>query len=109
MIHVSNVNKTFDQFKALNDLNMHVPKGSIYGLVGPNGAGKTTIIRHLTGVYRQDSGHILIGGQPIFENTPMKQRIAYIPDDAFFFTSAGINEMKKYYMGIYHVMSILFD
>lgn len=101
MIHVSNVNKYFDKFQALNDLNMHVPKGSIYGLVGPNGAGKTTIIRHLTGVYRQDSGHILVDGQPIFENAAMKQRIAYIPDDAFFFTSAGINEMKKYYKGIY--------
>lgn len=101
MIHVSKVTKTFDKFKALDDLNMHVPKGSIYGLVGPNGAGKTTIIRHITGVYRPDCGHILVDGKPIFEDTALKSRIAYIPDDAFFFTSANINEMKKYYKGIY--------
>ena len=85
MIQVSEVVKTFDGFRALDGLSMHVPKGSVYGLVGPNGAGKSTIIRHLTGVYRQDSGQILVDGAPIFENASTKARIGYIPDDAFFF------------------------
>ena len=53
MIQVKEVVKSFDGFRALNGLNISVPKGAIYGLVGPNGAGKSTIIRHLTGIYRQ--------------------------------------------------------
>ena len=101
MIQVSEVVKTFDGFRALDGLSMHVPKGSVYGLVGPNGAGKSTIIRHLTGVYRQDSGQILVDGAPIFENASTKARIGYIPDDAFFFQSAGVRDMMKYYQGIY--------
>ena len=56
MIEIRNVIKEFDGFRALDGLNMTVPDGAVYGLVGPNGAGKSTIIRHLTGIYRQDSG-----------------------------------------------------
>ena len=51
MIEVKNVVKTFDGFRALDDLTMTVPHGAVYGLVGPNGAGKSTIIRHLTGIF----------------------------------------------------------
>jgi len=101
MIEVKNVVKTFDGFRALDGLNLSVPGGAVYGLVGPNGAGKSTIIRHLTGVYRQDSGEVLIGGQPIYENIPMKSRLAYIPDDIFHFPSASIQDMMKYYRSIY--------
>ena len=56
MIEVKNAVKTFDGFAALNDATLSVPTGAVYGLVGPNGAGKSTIIRHLTGIFRQDSG-----------------------------------------------------
>jgi len=101
MIEVKNVVKTFDGFTALGGLNIHVPKGAIYGLVGPNGAGKSTIIRHLAGIYRQDSGEVLIGGEPIYENKAMKSKIGYIPDDLYFFLQAGIRDMAKYYEGVY--------
>ena len=68
MIQVHNLKKKFDDFQALNGVDMHVGKGDIYGLVGPNGAGKSTLIRHLTGVYKADEGEILIDGEPVFEN-----------------------------------------
>ena len=68
MIQVHNLKKKFDDFQALNGVEMHVGKGDIYGLVGPNGAGKSTLIRHLTGAYKADEGEILIGGEPVFEN-----------------------------------------
>ena len=55
MIEVKNVVKKFDGFAALDGATLSVPAGSVYGLVGPNGAGKSTIIRHLTGIYRQDA------------------------------------------------------
>ncbi len=101
MIQVKDVVKTFDGFRALDGLTMTVPTGAVYGLVGPNGAGKSTIIRHLTGIYRQDSGEITLDGAPIYENPAAKARIAYIPDDVFYFNSASIRDMKKFYQGLY--------
>ena len=56
MIEIRDVVKTFDGFRALDGVTMTVPRGAVYGLVGPNGAGKSTLIRHLTGIYRPDSG-----------------------------------------------------
>ena len=101
MLEMKNVTKTFDGFKALDDLTLTVPKGAVYGLVGPNGAGKSTAIRHLTGVYRPDCGEITLEGAPIFENPAAKQRIGYIPDDIFYFPSASLEEMRRFYKGIY--------
>lgn len=101
MIKVEHLVKTFDDFKALDDTNIHVKKGAIYGLVGPNGAGKSTLIRHLTGIYRPDSGSVMIEGEPVFENPKIKEKIAYIPDDLFYFLQADTMEMKKFYQGLY--------
>lgn len=100
MIEVKNVSKSFDGAKALNGLSFTVPTGSIYGLVGPNGAGKSTIIRHITGILRQDSGEVLIDGNPVFENPTVKADIAYIPDDVFYFNQATIKDMMKFYKGV---------
>lgn len=101
MIEVRNVIKEFDGFRALDDMSMTVPTGAVYGLVGPNGAGKSTIIRHLTGIYRQDAGEITIDGAPVFENPEVKSRIAYIPDDIFYYANASIREMMDFYRSIY--------
>ncbi|MBP5593758.1 ABC transporter ATP-binding protein [Pseudobutyrivibrio sp.] len=101
MIQVNNVTKKFGDFPALDGLNMHVERGAIYGLVGPNGAGKSTIIRHLCGVYKQDAGEILIEGQPVFENELLKQKMAIIPDDIFFFLQANTKDMMKFYKNMY--------
>ena len=101
MIEVKNVVKTFDGFRALDGLTMTVPHGAVYGLVGPNGAGKSTIIRHLAGIYRQDSGEVLLEGQPVYENTGAKRRMAVIGDDWYYFPQAGIREMAKFFAGIY--------
>ncbi len=101
MLDMHNVTKSFDGFKALDDLSLSVPRGAVYGLVGPNGAGKSTAIRHLTGIYRQDSGTVTLEGLPIYENPLVKSRIGYIPDDIFFFPSASLEEMRKFYKGMY--------
>lgn len=101
MIEVRNVTKTFDGFAALSSLTMTVPTGAVYGLVGPNGSGKSTIIRHIMGIYRPDAGAVCIDGQPVYENPAVKSRIAYIPDDVFYFQQAGVRDMMKYYKGIY--------
>ena len=101
MIELKNVTKSFGKFKALDDLNMSVPKGSVYGLVGPNGAGKSTAIRLMTGIYRPDSGSVTMEGMPIYENPANKVRMGYIPDDIFYFPSASMEEMRSFYKGIY--------
>ena len=101
MLEMKNVTKTFGKFKALDDLTMTVPKGSVYGLVGPNGAGKSTAIRLMTGIYRPDSGSVTLEGMPVYENPVNKVRMGYIPDDIFYFPSASMEEMKSFYKGIY--------
>ena len=101
MLEMKNVTKTFGTFKALDDLTMTVPKGTVYGLVGPNGAGKSTAIRVLTGIYRPDSGEIAMEGKPIYENPEQKARFGLVPDEIFYFPSASLEEMRKYYAGIY--------
>ena len=101
MIEVRNLTKRFDGFAALDGLTMTVPDGAVYGLVGPNGSGKSTLLRHVMGIYRQDAGEVLVDGQPVFENPAVKARIAYIPDDVFYFPQAGVRDMMQYYKGIY--------
>ena len=101
MLEMKNVTKTFGAFKALDDLTLTVPQGAVYGLVGPNGAGKSTAIRHLTGVYRPDSGQITLAGAPVFENPAAKRRIGCIPDDVFYYPSATLEDMRRFYRGIY--------
>ena len=101
MIEVKNVVKTFDGFTALNDATLSVPTGAVYGLVGPNGAGKSTIIRHLTGIFRQDSGTVRLGGEDVWENAALKARIAAIPDDWYYFSTATIRDMMRFYKGFY--------
>ena len=96
MIKVNNVIKEFQGFRALDGVNMNVGKGDIYGLVGPNGAGKSTIIRHLTGVYRPDAGEIFVNGEQVYENRIVKSKIAYIPDELFYFLQADTLEMMAY-------------
>ena len=101
MIEVSGIYKSFDGFQALSGLDLHVQKGSIYGLCGVNGSGKTTIIKIITGVYKPDDGYVKIEGQDVFDNIAVKQRCAYIPDDLFFFASYSLKGMAAYFRGLY--------
>ena len=101
MIQMQNVTKTFGAFTALDGLTLTVPKGAVYGLVGPNGAGKSTAIRHMTGVYRPDRGSGTVDGEGVYENTAVKGRLGYIPDDIFYFSTSDLEDMKRFYRGLY--------
>lgn len=100
-IEVKNLVKSFDGFRALDGLNINVPAGAVYGLVGPNGAGKSTAIRHIAGIYRQDSGEVRIDGEAVYENPEIKGRIAYIPDEIFYFTQSTVADMRDFYRSMY--------
>ena len=101
MIDIQNISKGYEGTQALSSLSLHVPRGAVYGLVGPNGAGKSTLLRCLSGVSQPDSGVILVDGQPVYENPGLKARIAYIPDDLYYFTSASLMDMKRFYQGFF--------
>ena len=101
MIEGRSLVKRFDSFRALDGLSLSAPRGAVYGLVGPNGAGKSTFIRHLAGIYRQDEGELLVDGEPVYENPGVKEKIAYIPDDIFFYTQASIRDMARFAESLY--------
>jgi len=106
MIVVKDAVKKFDGFAALDGASLSVPTGSVYGLVGPNGAGKSTIIRHLTGICRQDEGTVRIGGEDVWENAGLKAKIAAIPDDWYYFMQSTVRDMMRFYRGFYPSFSM---
>jgi ABC-2 type transport system ATP-binding protein len=97
MILLSNVSKSFDTKKVLDDMNWEVPQGSIFGLVGPNGAGKSTILRLISGVLLPDKGEITIAGQNVYNNPSVKRKILFVPDDPYFLPQSTMKEMRKFY------------
>ena len=101
MIEAINLIKTFEETCALDGLTLTVPESAVYGLVGPNGAGKSTLIRHLTGIYRQDAGELRINGEPVYENPPVKAKIASIPDEIPYWSQATIEDMMRFYASVY--------
>ena len=101
MIEVQELCKRFGATNALDGACVTVPDGAVYGLVGPNGAGKSTLIRHITGVYRGDRGQMLVDGAPIYENPEKKALVAAIPDEWFYFPSATVRDMMRFYRGFY--------
>jgi ABC-2 type transport system ATP-binding protein len=101
MIQVSGLCKAFGEVRALDRLKMHVEPGSIYGLVGPNGAGKTTLLQHVAGVMRPDAGSVLVGGEPVFESPQVKERMAYVPSDFYFFHQARVSDMRALHASLF--------
>lgn len=101
MITTQNLTKTFEGYKAVNDISCTIPNGCIYGMVGSNGAGKSTFLRLITGVYKPDNGSVLIDDVPIWDNPEPKSRIAYVPDDLFFLQGSNINSMADFYKNIF--------
>lgn len=101
MIEAINLIKTFEETRALDGLTLTVPESAVYGLIGPNGAGKSTLIRHLTGIYRQDAGELRINGEPVYENPPVKAKIASIPDEIPYWSQATIEDMMRFYASVY--------
>ena len=82
MLQIQHLTKTYGEKKAVDDLNLHILPGEIYGFIGHNGAGKTTTIKSVAGILQFDAGEILIDGVPVREDPiACKRKIAYIPDN----------------------------
>jgi len=97
MIEITNLCKSLDGKVILNDLNCQIKTGSIYGLLGSNGAGKSTLLNLLSGIYKPDKGSVLYDGRSVYENNLVKQEIAYISDEPFYFSHYTLTDMANYY------------
>ena len=101
MIKANGVVKHYDDFLVLNSLDLHVRKGTIYGLIGPTGAGKTTIINHIGGSLKQEEGTITIAGEEVYENEKIKQKILNISDEWFYYSTYTVKQMAEFYKDMY--------
>ena len=97
MIEINNATKCFDGFKALDNINMNVARGTIHGLIGENGAGKTTLIQAIVGVYTLDSGTVKIDGELVYDNNDIKSEIGYVADRNQYFKSYKITELVEFF------------
>lgn len=97
MLNIRCVSKKLGNKKVLDQVNLQIQDGSIFGLVGPNGAGKSTLLRILAGVIREDVGVVTWDNEPIFDNPAVKKDILFISDEPYYFYNASISDMKQFY------------
>ena len=101
MIEIQNINKSFNDFQVLQDINLKIEDQSVLGLVGINGAGKSTLLRILTGVFEADCGTILIDGQNHFDNEVIKKNIFFLSDEPYFDHNSTPRSIVKLYQAMY--------
>ena len=101
MIEIKHITKSFDGCKAVEDVSVTIKEGQVFGLIGTNGAGKSTTLRIMTGIMKPDAGEALVDEEPVYRNVGRKERITFIPDEPYFFSSATPVTMAQYYASIY--------
>lgn len=102
MIRVEGLTKRYGNFVAVDNIDLHVSKGSIFGFLGPNGAGKTTTLRIIAGIMRPTKGRITLGGDDVVDN-PMaaKRRLGFIPDRPFVYEKLTGAEFLRFVAALY--------
>ena len=101
MITAEHLSKSFGSIKAVNNIDLTIADGEVFGLVGTNGAGKSTFLRILAGIYRQDNGTLAVDGMPVYENVEAKEKLFYVSDEQFFYPNATPAEMIDVYAAFY--------
>lgn len=104
MLKIKSLVKCYGNFKAVDDLNLHVKKGEIFGFVGPNGAGKTTTMKIISGLLDSDSGEVYIDGIDAIKNRKeVKRKIGYMPDFFGVYDDLRVDEYLEFYASIYGI------
>jgi ABC-2 type transport system ATP-binding protein len=98
ILRAENVVKQYGNFRALDDVTLSIPRGSVYGLLGPNGAGKTTLIRIINRITAPDSGRILFGGREMQADDVA--RIGYLPEERGLYKKMKVGEQVLYFAGL---------
>ncbi len=104
MLTIKNLVKKYGKFTAVNNLNLHINKGSIYGFVGPNGAGKTTTMKIIAGLLSATSGSVMINGEEVVKNPRLlREKIGYMPDFFGVYDNLKVTEYMDFYAGTYYI------
>ncbi|MBP5190722.1 MAG: ATP-binding cassette domain-containing protein [Bacteroidales bacterium] len=93
-LETRHIEKNFGTFRALDDINIGVREGTIFGLLGPNGAGKTTLIRLINRIARPDGGEILMDGRAVSDDDV--RRIGYLPEERGLYKKMRVGEQAVY-------------
>ena len=101
MIKITNVTKTFDDIKAVDQISLTIPNGIVFGMLGTNGAGKSTLLRMISGVLKADSGQITIDDETIYDNPEAKKKFFYISDDQYYFPNSKPSDLASFYKNYY--------
>ena len=101
MIEIKQLNKSFDDIKALDNVSFDIKEGEVFGLIGTNGAGKSTLLRILSGVYRQDAGEALVDTMSIYDNPDVKKNVFFISDEPYFLPNSTALSMQEFYREYY--------
>lgn len=102
MIELKNLTKRFDQFTAVDSINLTIQTGEFFGLLGPNGAGKTTTIGMLSTLYLPTSGEVRIDGEPLTRNrTDIKRKISVVTQEYSMRQDMTMDEIMEYQGRLY--------
>lgn len=101
MIEAKQLSKCFENYQAVDHIDLKIQENAVFGLVGTNGAGKSTFLRMLTGVLRPDEGEILVDGVNVFDNPEAKSKIFFIPDEHYYYTAGTPLDMMKFFSTYY--------
>lgn len=106
MLQINHLFKSYGKFPAVQDLNLHIPEGDLFGFVGPNGAGKTTTIRMVCGLMPPTAGSIVINGVDALTNQrEIKKQIGYVPDFFGVYDNLKVKEYMDFYGSMYRMNS----
>ncbi|MBQ9765802.1 MAG: ABC transporter ATP-binding protein [Lachnospiraceae bacterium] len=104
MLTIKNLNKTYGRFRALNNVNLHIAKGELFGFVGANGAGKTTTMKICVGLLSSDSGEIYIDGKEVTRNSKeLKEKVGYVPDFFGVYDNLTAIEYLRFFASTYGI------
>ena len=102
MIRLEGLTKRYGDFTAVDDVDLEIPGGQIFGLLGPNGAGKTTTLRMIVGILRPDAGRVLVDGHDVASDAfAAKSRLGFVPDRPFVYEKLTGEELLRFVAGLY--------
>lgn len=102
VIEVKNLTKYYGKVKAVENLNLELHKGEIFGFIGPNGAGKSTTIRTIMSLINKTNGSIIINGKVLNKNDlKQKEKIGYLPSEIYLYDDFTVKEMLDYHEKFY--------
>ena len=106
MIELKNLDKSFDGYKAVDNISLAIRDRQVFGLVGTNGAGKSTMMRMISGILKPDGGSVAVEGMSVYDNPKAKQNLFFIADDPYFFPNCTARFMRDYYRSVYPTFDV---